>query len=261
MFALMVTVTGLPLASLVRTAGFAGGAWHGSKLLESVHYAWNAHRGQIVRSLLQSLFTGAAAASLALVTGWLVRGSRAGTSLVAGLGVIMWTLPGPVIGLALKASIDAILSVEEAVGGPGWLRAALYDGPSPVPVAWAALMRTLPVALAVLLPAIRAIPTSLTDMARTDGASAMHLLRLVIWPGTRRSWVVATLAVTALSLGELSAGKLVYTFKSETFAQEVFMQMHYGISNHLAAMCLILLALVAVPLVTIGCLERDHRVS
>jgi ABC-type spermidine/putrescine transport system permease subunit II len=48
--------------------------------------------------------------------------------------------------------------------------------------------------------------------------------------------------VMVLSLGEIAAGKLAATPGSLTFAMEVFDRMHYGVSNDLAALCLILLA-------------------
>jgi ABC-type spermidine/putrescine transport system permease subunit II len=47
-----------------------------------------------------------------------------------------------------------------------------------------------------------------------------------------------------LSLGELSAGKLVDTPGSQTFAQVIFRRMHYGVTNDLAALCLVLLSVV-----------------
>jgi ABC-type spermidine/putrescine transport system permease subunit II len=53
-------------------------------------------------------------------------------------------------------------------------------------------------------------------------------------------------AVAVLSLGELGAGKLVETPGSQTFAHEVFTQMHYGVTNDLAALCLVLLTVVIV---------------
>ena len=62
------------------------------------------------------------------------------------------------------------------------------------------------------------------------------------WP----SCLYAALAVTVLALGELSASKLVETPGDETFAHAVFTQMHFGIGGPLAALCLILLAGVAV---------------
>ena len=64
-------------------------------------------------------------------------------------------------------------------------------------------------------------------------------------PALRR--VISGSVVTVLALGELSAGKLVATPGGETFAHEVFKRMHYGVTNHLAALCLVLLAMVAVP--------------
>ena len=51
--------------------------------------------------------------------------------------------------------------------------------------------------------------------------------------------------MAVLSLGELSAGKLVETPGSQTFAHKVFEQMHYGVTSELAALCLVLLAVVA----------------
>jgi ABC-type spermidine/putrescine transport system permease subunit II len=44
-----------------------------------------------------------------------------------------------------------------------------------------------------------------------------------------------------LSLGEISAGKLVSTPNWPTYAEMVFTQMHYGVTNDLAARCLLLL--------------------
>jgi ABC-type Fe3+ transport system permease subunit len=67
--------------------------------------------------------------------------------------------------------------------------------------------------------------------------------RLVV-PLTAAAWVRAALAVAILSLGELSAGKLVETPGAQTFAHEVFNQMHYSVTNNVAALCLVLLVIV-----------------
>ena len=50
--------------------------------------------------------------------------------------------------------------------------------------------------------------------------------------------------MAVLSLGEFSAGKLVSTPGMPSFAEAVFTQMHYGVTNDLAAMCLLLLGAV-----------------
>ncbi len=55
----------------------------------------------------------------------------------------------------------------------------------------------------------------------------------------------AAVAVGVLSLGEVSAGKLVSTPGWDSFAEVVWTQMHYGVTNNLAALCLLMLAAVA----------------
>jgi ABC-type spermidine/putrescine transport system permease subunit II len=62
---------------------------------------------------------------------------------------------------------------------------------------------------------------------------------------SRRPAFLAAFAVAILSLGELGAGKLVETAGAKTLAHEIFEEMHYGVTNNLAALCLVLLAMVA----------------
>jgi ABC-type Fe3+ transport system permease subunit len=88
------------------------------------------------------------------------------------------------------------------------------------------------------------MPRELIEAARVDGASPSQELSRVVWPLTALPWLMASLAVAVLALGELSASKLVETPGSQTFAHEVFTQMHYGVTNDLAALCLWLLLTV-----------------
>jgi ABC-type Fe3+ transport system permease subunit len=100
------------------------------------------------------------------------------------------------------------------------------------------------------------MPQELRDLARLDGwgpaRELWHLVLPLTWPAVAGS----KLAVAVLALGELSAGKLVETPGSQTFAHEVFMQMHYGIGNDLAALCLLLLGAVAVGAALVALLGR-----
>jgi ABC-type Fe3+ transport system permease subunit len=171
---------------------------------------------------------------------------------LAVLATAAWALPGPVVGLGLKSAINGLMDAEDwLAGGLGVgfrpLRLALYDGPSPLPVWWAALVRLTPFALALLWPVVRLVPPDLRDAARVEGAGPWQEFRHAVWPVCAGGYWRAALAVTALALGELSAGKLVETPGGQTFAHEVFTQMHYGVTNRLAALCLVLLATVAVP--------------
>src|SRR5205807_1242655 len=98
--------------------------------------------------------------------------------------------------------------------------------------------------VAVLWPVVRLLPRELLEAARVDGARPHQELWYLIVPLTAPVCLRAALAVAILSLGELGAGKLVATPGSQTFAHEVFTQMHYGVTNDLAALCLVLLGVV-----------------
>src|SRR5262249_30498229 len=84
----------------------------------------------------------------------------------------------------------------------------------------------------------------LRDAARVDGAKPRQELWHLVLPETRPACLRACVAVAILSLGELAASKLVDTPGSQTFAHVIFTQMHYGVANDLAALCLWLLLFV-----------------
>jgi ABC-type Fe3+ transport system permease subunit len=124
------------------------------------------------------------------------------------------------------------------------LTIALYRGPSPLPTLWAQMVRFFPCAVAVLWPLVRLLPPELHEAAQVDGARPRQELWYLMVPLTMAVSLRAGLAVAILSLGELGAGKLVATPGWQSFAHEVFTQMHYGVTNDLAALCLVLLAVV-----------------
>jgi len=167
-------------------------------------------------------------------------GSRWFHALGLSLTAVILAMSGPLVGIGLKETIAWVGKLVPSHG----LAIALYYGPSPVPVLWADLIRFLPCAVALLWPVVRLIPADLRDAARVDGARASQEFRYIVTPLTGPACIRAGLAVAVLSLGELSAGKIVETPGSQTFAHEVFTQMHYGVGNDLAALCLILLLMV-----------------
>jgi iron(III) transport system permease protein len=242
-------LVGVPVVSLVLKAGAMppANAWSAEVAAQQMARAWHAQSERIVMSLLGAAGTAVGVAALAWLTCWFVRGRHIGPgALFFGL-VLVWCLPGPVVGMGLKETINVLLDVEDALSGERsrLLRGLLYTGPSAAPVMWAAALRFLPAAVALLWPAVRRVPRDVYETALADGASAVQQLRHVVFPPTASSLARAALGVTALALGELSAGKLVQTPGGQTFASEIFNQMHFGLNNHLAAMCLLLLALIA----------------
>ena len=247
---LVAILAGIPVGSLVWKAGQVppGKTWSSTVFWFQISNALRGQASLIGTSLLWAGVAGFGTALLAIVTCWLARERWHWRLGLLGLLVLAWTLPGPIVGIGLKETINALMEVEDAAGGGfGMVRRALYDGPSPLPVIWADAVRFLPCAIAILWPAVRLIPRELFDAARTDGATPAAEFRHAVFPLASRAALLAAFAVTALSLGELSAGKLVETPGGQTLAHEIFMQMHYGVANHLAALCLLLLAAIAVP--------------
>jgi iron(III) transport system permease protein len=235
---------GLPLGSLVWRAGLTGTppAW---SAMATGRYLLRASRppdGELLLdSLLLALAAGLLIAAVGLLACWAARGSRWFRALVLVLMTIAWAMPGPLIGLGLKMTIDHLLAITDS----RWLAQVLYHGPSPLPLLWVDVIRFFPCAVAILWPVVRLLPAELSDAARVDGATPGQELRHIVWPLTSRVLGWSALAVAVLSLGELSAGKLVATPGLPGYATEIFTQMHYGVTNELAARCVLLLVLVA----------------
>jgi iron(III) transport system permease protein len=239
----------IPLGSLVWKLGLQGypDAWSATTAEHYLGLVTRVHAGLVAASLGAALAAGLIAAALALTACWLARDSRAVRVLLVAAVALAWALPGPVAGAGLKAAIERLVDIEQPVAGRGMIWAVLYNGPSLAPVVWADVLRFFPCAVALLWPAVRLVPHALTDAARVDGAAPGRELRDTVWPLAAPAAGRAVVAVTVLSLGELSASKLVATPGGSTFAHEVFTRMHYGIANHLAALCLLLLGAVAIP--------------
>lgn len=235
---------GVPLGSLVWRAGRVGAPPHWSAAA-TLHYLARACRppdGVLLgESLLLAAAAGLLVAGLALLACWTARGSPWFRGGILVLMAAAWAMPGPLLGLGLKTVIDRLLAVTES----RWLAQALYHGPSLLPLLWIDIIRFFPCGVAVLWPTARLMPAELSDAARVDGAAPLLELRHVDWPMLSAGFSRAALAGAVLSLGEVSAGKLVATPGMPSYATDIFTQMHYGVTNELAARCVLLLLLIA----------------
>jgi ABC-type Fe3+ transport system permease subunit len=246
-------LAGLPLWSLIWKLGLAGSpqSWQAPAAGRALISVLLVQGSMVAESLLYAAAAGAVTAFLALGCGWLALESRWFRLVLLTLVALAWALPAPVIGLGLKGAIQQSMMLEDSlaarldVSPPGVCAAILYQGPSPAPIIWACLIRFFPFALAILWPVLRLFPVEWREAAKLEGARPFQELSTLIWPVMRPAVLVTMLGVAILSLGEVSAGKLVETPGTKTFAHELFNQMHYGVTNHLAALALILLAVVA----------------
>ncbi len=188
--------------------------------------------------------SGAVGAGLAFAACWAALGAPRFRNAVLVLMALAWATPGPVVGLGLKETILRLLELLDAVHAPRLLDRALWSGPSPLPLLWVNTIRFFPYAVAILWPVVRLTPPELRDAARVDGASPAREFLFVAVPMYAAAIVRTAAAVGVLSLGEVSAGKLVSTPGWDSFAEVVWTQMHYGVTNSLAALCLLMLAAV-----------------
>jgi iron(III) transport system permease protein len=242
----------VPIESLIWKVGASGvpEQWSAGVAVHFLNVAARAHVKLIAGSLAAAAAAGLASAALAFVGCWLARDSRAVRLVLVAVVALAWATPGPVLGAGLRSAIGGLVDGEAQFISDGPLRQGLYNGPSPLPVIWADVIRFFPCAVALLWPAVRLVPDRLTDAARVDGGSPAAELRTAIWPITCGAFGRAAVAVGVLSLGELSASKIVATPGDQsfgaTFAHVVWTRMHYGVNNQLAALCLLLLV-VAIP--------------
>jgi iron(III) transport system permease protein len=183
---------------------------------------------------------------------WLAVDSPGFRRLVFAVAALSWTLPGPIIGIGLKATIQQL--VEWLPGGA--LDQALYRGPSPLPLAWAWTIRSLPYALALLWPVVRLVPRESIEATRLEGPSRLREFWVAIVPVTRRAVVVCAIAMTALALAEVAASTRVDTPGWESYATLLFNRMHYGVDNSVAALALLLLAVVGLAALIVVSLRR-----
>jgi iron(III) transport system permease protein len=251
---LSVLLVGVPVGSLIWCAGLTGAPrqWSAITVLQHLGTVTVVDGQRLGGSLATTTAAGMACAALALLTAWAAVGSwwfRGGMLVLAALA---WALPGPIVGLGLKDLIPVLRDRSD------WLAAALYFGPSPAPHLWIDLLRFFPFALALLWPAVRQLPPELREGARVECAGPGRELWHVVRPLTVSAFWRTVLAVGVLSLGELSAGKLVSTPGMQSFAETIFTKMHYGVTNDLAASCLLLLALVTTGAILLSALFPEQ---
>lgn len=215
----------------------------------------------LLNSLLWAAVAGVITATLAR---WACAGalkSRWFGTLFLILGVSILLMPGPILGLGLKSTIEVMLNIEDwlllklqlQVESPP-LASLLYYNPSPIPSLWIAIVRLLPLAGLLIWPSLRSIPRELFEAARLAGKKEWSL---VIAPQTNGAYFRAILAVAAFALGEVSAGKLVAPPSYETFIVRLFALMHYGAESTVAALALVQLAVSAALASAVGFWRRS----
>ena len=170
-----------------------------------------------------------ATVALAWPLAWFSRRSPAWQGAAIACAALTLATPGPVAGMGL------VLAYREVPWAYG----------SPLMLVHADLLRTLPYALLLLWPSLRAIPPEYLDAAALDGYGEWGRIRRVALPLTRDATVAAWGVSFVLALGELPATNLVYPPGVMPLSVLIWSLLHSGVESHLAGVALVMLAAVA----------------
>ena len=107
--------------------------------------------------------------------------------------------------------------------------------------------RFLPIAVILLIPAVRAIPIECEWAAEVDGCDRFETWRRIVWPLCLPTTLLAMFAVAVLSLGELPCSLLVTPPGYQTVGARFFSLIHYGLYPDAALLCLLSMAAVVLP--------------
>ncbi len=187
--------------------------------------AFSAGRTACLNSFLLAALTATLTVGLGLAT-WRWR-----------IGVFLW-LPFLVPGVLLGIALIVLLNRPPLT--------AFYQSAGIVILAWS--LRYLAIGWNGAARARRSVDPILTDAARLDGANRWQLFRHVHWPQLAPQLAAAWYVVYLLCLWDVETLVLVVPPSGETLALRVFNLLHYGHNSQVNALCLLLLALAALPL-------------
>jgi iron(III) transport system permease protein len=201
--------------------------------------------------LFSSIVWGAIAATCVTILAWLMawkaRRSEIWQAVVGTCVALTLAAPGPIAGMALQLAYRDAAIVER--------RSLVYD--TPVIVVLALIVRTLPYAVLILWPSLRAVPTAFLEGARVDGYSPLGVAWRVAIPLTRGAIATTWGVAFVLAFGELPATNIVCPPAVQTLPIFVWRLLHTGVESHLAGVGLILLVIFgAVSLISARPLER-----
>jgi len=189
---------------------------------------------ELQTSLWTSLLAGACCSLLAVGLAWYAVRSKWWRFVVSAYVVAVLATPPPVLGIGLIQLLNR----------PGW-RGAIYDSPMMLVLAYT--IRFLPLAVLVLVPAIRSIPRDAENAARIDGCTKLQVWARIILPLCLPAMCVAFFLVTALSLGEVPCSLLVTPPGYQTVGARFFSLIHYGLRGEAAALCLLAVGMILIP--------------
>ena len=191
------------------------------------------------RELRVTLSTALMAAMLSGLVGWgcaawIVPHPRQRRRWLEGLALLPLFIPAPLVGIGLIGLWNR----------PGWM-GDMYQ--SEAMLALAACARFLPLSIVAWARGGARMPRAVSGAGRVDGRAGGAGPRLGARPAAWRHGLAGMALVLAWSVGELGASLLVAPPGSSTLSVRIFTLLHYGEDRMVAALCLMVVASIAVP--------------
>ena len=247
----ILILVGVPLASMAYKAGLAiegtppRAVWSPTKMLVM---PWTT-MASLKLEAAATLWIGAAAATVALAVSIglaeLARRSRAMTVLLATLAAVLWSIPGPLVGLALIALLNHDVAILPWIYDRTDLAAILAQS-----------IRASPLVLLLVWHATARFPKAPVESAQLDGAGMGDILLRIIVPSRRWALASAWLAGLAIATGDLAWSILVLRPGVETLARRIFGDIHTGADDRVAAAGLAISLAYAVASIAVLWLAR-----
>ena len=143
--------------------------------------------------------------------------------------LLPFTIPAPLIGIAITRGWNIVGT--RGAGGSIWL-----------PVI-AGVIRFLPFAALIMIAVIKRLDPRLLEASRIQQRNPFQGLVKVYIPMVSKGLMAALCLVFILSMGELGATLVVTPPGSGTITMKIYNYMHYGASDEVGALCLIMLIL------------------
>lgn len=164
---------------------------------------------------------------------------------VDGLSLLVFTIPGTVIGIGLISLWNRPVT------------SLIYASPAIIILGYLAQYAILPIR--TIAANLERIPLSLEQAARLSGASWFMTLDKIIAPLAKRGLIAAWLVSYIFCLRDLGISMVVYPPGSDTLPVRIFTLMANGAPSLIAALCLILVVSTLLPLGLIYLWLRGSR--
>jgi len=227
-----------------------------SASLDAYVMAFTTAREELKNSLLFSTFGATVLTGLGLVMAYigkrkpdLSRASKSGIrrwrsrEIINLSSVLLYAIPAPVLGVGLIRL---------------WNRPGVFNyvyGTSVI-IILAYVARFIPFSATALSSTLKHLDISLEEASASVGAGWTRTMIKIVMPLMKQG-IFATWAISfVLCLGELGASVLVCPAGKTTLPVRIFTIMHYGPDKLVAALCIILINIIILPLVILGGISR-----